>query len=130
MTKKELQELYWIKRNIQYLENKLIELESEATRVTTRLSLTPKGSGKNADKLSEVVCRIVTVQNQINDMLSQSYEFMARIERAIERLPPREGFLIRLRYLELKSWESICVEMNYQWAQVHRIHSDALKLLA
>jgi len=130
MTKKDLQQLYWIKRNIQQLENKLLELETSATRITTQLTKEPRGTSGPEDKLSEIVCKIVEVQEQINEELKKSYDYMAKIEKAIEALPPREAHLIRLRYLELKSWESICVEMNYSWRQIHRIHSDALKLLA
>lgn len=130
MTKKDLQQLYWIKRNIQQLENKLLELETSATRITTQLTKEPRGTSGPEDKLSEIVCKIVEVQEQINEELKKSYDYMAKIEKAIEALPPREAHLIRLRYLELKSWERICVEMNYSWRQIHRIHSDALKLLA
>lgn len=129
MTKKDLQQLYWIKRNIQQLENKLLELETSATRITTQLT-EPRSTSSTEDKLAEIVCKIVEVQEQINEELKKSYDYMAKIEKAIEALPPREAHLIRLRYLELKSWESICVEMNYSWRQIHRIHSDALKLLA
>jgi len=130
MTKNELKQLYWIKRNIQKLEDKLIELESSATRITTRLSHEPRGTARSNDRLGEIVCAITEVQDEINEQLQKSYEYMARIEKAIEALPPREAYLIRLRYLEMKSWESICVEMNYSWRQTHRIHSDALKMLA
>lgn len=130
MTKKDLQQLYWIKRNIQQLENKLLELETSATRITTQLTKEPRSTSSTEDKLAEIVCKIVEVQEQINEELKKSYDYMAKIEKAIEALPPREAHLIRLRYLELKSWESICVEMNYSWRQIHRIHSDALKLLA
>lgn len=130
MTKKELQELYWIKRNIQQLEWKLLELESAATKMNTPLTKEPRISAKNTDRQSEIIIKMVEVQDKINRQLEKSYEYMAKIEKAIETLPAREAFLIRLRYMELRSWETICVEMNYQWAQVHRIHADALKLLA
>ena len=129
MTKKELQEYYWLKRNIQKLEEKLLELGTEATRQTTRLSNEPKGGFSSTDKVAGIVTTMVMVQEEINEKLKQSYEVMASIERAIERLPEREKYLIRSRYLECKSWEQIAVDMNYSWRQVHNIHSDALKEL-
>ena len=51
-------------------------------------------------------------------------------KQSVNGLCEREAYLIRLRYLELKRWEEICVEMNYSWKHIHRIHSDALMLLA
>ena len=67
MTKKELQEYRWIKRNIQRLEDRLLELETEATRQTTSISHDPKGGGYNKDKLSGIVAKMVVVQDKIND---------------------------------------------------------------
>lgn len=130
MTKKDLQQLYWTKRNIQALENKLLELETEATRVTTQLSNDPKGPRKIEDKQGELVIKMIEVQDGINKHLTNMYEYMGKIERAIEVLPAREAHLIRLRYMDLKSWESICVEMNYSWRQIHYIHAEALKILS
>lgn len=129
MTKKDLQALYWTKRNIQQLENRLLELETEVTTITTQLTHEPKGPRKLEDRQSELVIKIIEIQEEIHRQLQRAYDYMAKIEKAIEALPAREAYLIRLRYLELKSWEEIAVEMKYSWRQVHRIHSDALKLL-
>lgn len=76
------------------------------------------------------MAKIIEVKEEINRQLQQSYELVARIERAIDKLPEREKYLIRARYLDGKSWEQIAVDMNYSWRQVHYIHSNALKLLA
>lgn len=130
MTKKDLYELFWMKKNINRLEEKLLELENKATQITTQLSIESKGTNSVEDKLGETVSKIVDLQNEINDQLKIYYKKVRYIEKAIEKLPPREALLIRLRYLDQKRWEEICVEMNYSWRQVHRIHSDALKLLA
>lgn len=130
MTKQELQEYYWIRRNINRLENKLLELETEATRQTTSLKHDPRGGGYSKDKLASIVAKITEVQDEINRQLEKSYELLVKIEKAIEKLPEREKYLVRARYLDLKTWEQIAVDMKYSWKQVHRIHSKALKLLA
>ena len=51
------------------------------------------------------------------------------IETLINKLPTREQYLVRARYMEKKTWEQIAVEMCYSWPQVHRIHSNALRIL-
>lgn len=129
MTKRELHELYWMKKNIQNLEDRLLEVETQATKITTQLSATPKSQG-DKDKLGNIVCKIVELQDEINYELAKMYTKEKELMKAIESLPSREACLIRLRYINSLSWERICVEMNYQWAQVHRIHAEALKLLA
>ncbi|SET55905.1 RNA polymerase sigma factor, sigma-70 family [Natronincola peptidivorans] len=130
MTKKDLQEYYWLQRNIQKLEDKLLELETKATKITTYITDEPKSTNNNSDKISNVVMKIIEVQQRINKQLEKSYEILRKIEEAIEILPERERYLIRLRYIDCKSWEQIAVDMNYSWQHIHKIHSDALKLLA
>jgi DNA-directed RNA polymerase specialized sigma subunit len=39
----------------------------------------------------------------------------------------KEKELLTLRYLKGYGWEAVCVEMNYSWKQIHRIHASALK---
>ncbi len=125
-----MQAYYWAKKNIERLENELLELETEATRQTAQLTQERKSQNYDPDRLAELVVKIVEVQEEINRQLQKSYELMAKIEKAIEKLPEREKYLIRARYLDGKSWEQIAVDMNYSWRQVHRIHANALKLLA
>lgn len=54
---------------------------------------------------------------------------LVAIEKAIEKLKPRERQLVRLHYIDGLKWEQVAVEMCYSWRQVHRIHSDALNKL-
>lgn len=129
LTKRDLQSYYWIMRNVDRLEERLLELETAATRQTTSLTHAPKSSSP-ANRLEALVVKIVEVQDEINRQLQKAYAIMADIERAIQTLPQREAYLVRARYIDLKSWERIAVEMNYSWRQTHYIHQNALLLLA
>lgn len=131
MTKKQLQEHFWLRQNIKKLEEKLLELETEAKRVTAVYSKTKSsGKGSSKDRMGDIVAKIVDIQEQINELTVQAYEKMIEIEKAILALPNRERYLIRLRYIEGLSWYEIMAEMHYSWRQVHYIHSEALKLLS
>lgn len=129
MTKHELQQYRWIQKNISRLEERLLELETEATRITTHLTKEPKGTS-STDKLSTLVAQIVDTRNEINRQLREAYSRQIAIEAAIDKLPEREKYLVRARYVEQKTWEQICVDMNYSWKHTHRIHARALKMLA
>ena len=128
MTKHDLQQYYWAKKNIKRLEDRLFELETVAIKVTTTLSHQPKGTSVS-DK-SGIIAEIVEVQNEINYQLKRAYGLMAKVEEAIKALPEREACLVRLRYIDCRRWEEICVDMNYSWRQVHRIHGEALEMMA
>ena len=129
MTKKDLQEYYWIKGNIRKLEDKLLELETRATKTNTTLSNMPKMLAVHYG-LADIVIEIVEMRKLINTQLTKSYAKISEIENAINGLPEKEKYLIRSRYIECKSWEQIAVDMNYSWMQTHRIHSGALKMIA
>ena len=129
MTKYDLQQYRWIRKNINRLQERLIELKTEATKMTTQLTEEPKGTS-NADKLSSLVAQIIDTQDEISRQLQEAYRLELQIESAIDKLPEREKYLIRARYVEQKTWEQICVDMNYSWKQTHRIHARALKMLA
>lgn len=94
MTKQELQQLYWTKRNIQALENKLLELETEATRVTTQLSNDPKGPIRIEDKQSELVIKMIEVQDEINRQTVLYYKHRAVIENIIESLQKKKAYYL------------------------------------
>ena len=128
MTKHQLQQYRWLQKNITRLEARLLELETEATRITTRLTKEPRG-GVNINKASSLVAQIIDTKDEINDRLQEAYKTQAKIELAIEALPEQEKYLVRARYVECRSWEQICADMNYSWRQTHRIHSEALKML-
>ena len=132
MTKEELKEYYWIRRNITKSEHRLIELEATATKVTAHLKNKHDsiiGLGNTSDKVGNAVADMEAVKDKLVEQIAESYAVLTEIEKAIEVLPAREGYLIRARYIELMPWEQIAVDMGYSWKQTHRIHSDALGLL-
>jgi DNA-directed RNA polymerase specialized sigma subunit len=62
--------------------------------------------------------------------LLQLDETELSIENAIESLAdPNARTILRCRYIDGMRWEAICVKIGYEWAQVHRIHKNALETL-
>lgn len=125
-----MQAYYWTRRNIDRLEEKLLELEAEATRQTAQLTRERKAKHHGHDRLAELVAEIADTREEINYQLQKAYGLVAKIEKAIEKLPEREKYLIRARYIDCKSWEQIAVDMCYSWRQIHYIHSESLKILS
>lgn len=131
MTKEELREYYWTQRNIRKLESRLEELETAATRNTTQLrQVAIMAQGGTSDRVGNAVAEMEKVMTELDVQLTKSYALLREIEKALEKLPARESYLIRARYIEMQTWEQIAVDMGYSWQHIHRIHSDALKMLA
>lgn len=85
----------------------------------------PKGS--NQSDLSDY---IETLDRMIESLKAERLEKIRRREK-IEKLikdmqDDNEREVLRLRYIDGKKWEEICIEMGYSWRQIHYIHSRAL----
>ena len=128
MTKKELQDYRWLRKNIEQLENELLVLEARATNVSPVMSDMPSGSGVS-DKIGNIIGDIVDLQNIINRHLRELYIQRTAIEDAIRKLPKKEQCVIRFRYIDGKEWEQVAIDIKHGWAQVHRVHANALNLL-
>ncbi len=128
MTKERLQEYRWIRKNINTLIDTLTELEAKAGCQSPRLSDEPRVAGIS-DQVGEAASTIADTRLLLYKKIKAGQKMLEAIEAAIEILPEREKYLVRLRYISGHSWESICVEMNYSWKQTHRIHANALILL-
>jgi len=129
MTKYDLMQYRWLLKNIEKLEEKLLEIDTQLQRITTRYTLVSVSRTGSRDVMGELIIKKIGIEEEINKKLQESYKKLNEIEKAIKKLDEREKLLIRLRYIYGKSWVEICDEMNYSWAQIHRIHKQALDKL-
>lgn len=127
MTKQELQQYKKIEREVQGLKERLDEMRLTMIAPTIpQLTGLPSG-GIVTDKVMKAVERYLAASEVFANKLDELTGELYYIEACIDHLEdPNERTLLRLRYIAGMKWENICVEMNYAWAQIHRIHADAL----
>lgn len=109
------------------LEEQLQSLRvvNEAAKIQT-ISDMPKGN-KQSD-LSDYICKIERLEEKIRVKKMECDTRRIEIEDHISEMKNGlECDVLRKRYIEFKSWENICIEINYSWRQTHYIHSKALK---
>ncbi len=64
--------------------------------------------------------------SKIEDIITER----TRIEDLIDMLEdPLERAVMRYKYIDRLKWEEVCVKINYEWSQTHRIHRSALNHL-
>ena len=127
--KEKFKNYYWINKNIEQLEDELLVIESRVMKVTQTFSDLPKMKG-HCDKLADNVSDMIEIQNKINRKLPELYKLRSEIEELINKLPAREQQLIMARYIHVKKFEEIAVDMGYSRQHIHDIHSKALNLMA
>lgn len=127
MTKEKLRKYCWLKKNIEELEERLFQVETKARCITASMEKDFITGGVIRDRMAERVAEMADISITINEQLRKAYQLEKEIEDAIDSLDEREKYLIRLKYIRCMTWPEVCVEMNYTWQHIHRIHAMALE---
>lgn len=125
MTKEELKQYRSLKREIGLLEENIKTLRTSLFSAP-KLDGMPK-SNYSADRTSEIIAKIVDLENLLQDKIDKYIETRTEIEVCINSLPADERLLMRYRYIEGMSWEETAVAMHYSWQHIHRIHGRILQ---
>lgn len=131
MDKADLKKYIPLKKEAEELRLQAEQLRAEARGLkAVVIDGMPNGGGVKSDSIGNAVARLDEIERDYIGKYDEALCELHRIERVIESLEnPTERRLMRKRYIEDKSWEDICVELNYSWRQVHRTHAKILKKL-
>lgn len=125
--KKRLKEYIWIQRNIETLEDMLLEVDTKLQCITSQLTPDKISTTKNPDKFSDLISDRIKIEKSINNEIQKGLKEMVYIESVINKIDERGKLLMRYRYIDGLTWEEIAVKMHYTWQHMHRIHSQCLK---
>lgn len=131
MTKEELMQYHSVELEVKQLAERIEELEERKTSIKSQIITDmPVGNGESMDILT-LITKIEDSQIELVKKQSKLVDIMESIEHAIDKLEDStDRLILRSRYLQGKKWEEICVELNYSWRQIHRLHSNILKKIA
>lgn len=130
MDKSRLKAHRHIKKEIAQLESKLADVEAALLYPKIQhLSQTPGGQPAEGNPQEALAIYHIELKELYNAKLLELAAEQLAVEKAIESLESQDRKLLRLRYIDGLTWEQICVEESYSWAQVHRFHAEALKKL-
>ena len=74
------------------------------------------------------ICRIIDLEAEINDEIDRFVDEKHKIINQIQGLKNSDYIsLLFKRYVEFKSLERICVEMNFSYDYIKHLHGYALK---
>ena len=103
-------------------------LRELATKATATLSDTPVGSGRNTQSMSEIIAKMIDLENEINADIDRLVDLKREIVQLIKRVTdPEHQTLLELRYLCFKPWEQIAVALGYSIQHTYRLHDAAIK---
>lgn len=107
MTKKELSQLYYLKKEIEEQQRRISELEAIATDCSAKITGLPSGKGIS-DKIGNYAAQIADLKALLDLNLKKIFFELNRLNRYIGNIEDAEMKLIfSLRYLHGMSWREI-----------------------
>ena len=122
-------------RQYRHLLREIEDLEREKKLILDKYLAPPQPTGMpgahNAtDRIGDVVARREKYQRLIDAKLDELIDMRERIEVAIAQLPAEDRRIIRLRYIDGRSWARIADILHYSVQHVWRRHGQALLKLS
>lgn len=78
--------------------------------------------------LSSYAAKLDDLINSLEELRLKKIEKYKEVTQRIELMENEmDKNILTLRYLRDFRWEDICISLSYEWAQIHRLHTKALK---
>ena len=114
------------------IRNKLQEVQSLKElilSVTSVLKDDVVSGGGDSDKVGTIVCKIVELQEEINEQIDRLVDLKREAMSVIDKLwgiDVNLGEVLYKRYFCYQTWEQIAVGMGYTYQWVCKLHGRAL----
>jgi len=125
--KEYLSQAYRIDQRINSKLEQVMSLRALLGKATGTLTGAPKAVTPNPHSMEDAICKMVDMENEINDDIDMLVDLKAEIMSCIKRVENAEyQTLLEMRYLCFKRWEEIAIELNYSMQYAFRMHDRAL----
>ena len=112
MTKKELSQLYYLKKEIRQLEQRIKELETEATGCAAKITGLPHGTDIN-DKIGNYAAQIADLKSLLDLNLKKCFYELNRLDRYIQSVDdPLTKQIMMYRFISGYSWGKIAFQIG------------------
>lgn len=113
----------WIEREITSLIRTRDETRDRLTHITQNYDSDGAQTTKDPHKFDA----LVELEDKIDELIDRLYATKTEILGVIDKLEDRREFLaLKVYYIDMKTWEEVCVEMTYSWKQMMRIRKKAI----
>lgn len=114
----------WIEREI----TSLIRTRDETRDRLTHITQNYDGDGAQTTKDPHKFDSLVELEDKIDELIDRLYATKTEILGVIDKLEDRREFLaLKVYYIDMKTWEEVCVELHYSWRQTMYIRKQAIR---
>ena len=116
-----------IKRT-RWIDTQLMQLHSGTERTTSVLHKTPRGTADSV-RLEERLDKITEYENHYSAQLVEAMQEIIELDEWLQQLTRRHEDVMRLRYIDARSWSEVARELAYSEAHCYTLHHEAVALL-
>lgn len=102
------------------------ELMIDAIKSTTDFDGMPRGKSNGRNTVLDKVIRLEKKHSKLLEAKAEAVEIRQRVFDTIYKVQGEEQTVLIKRYIDMKRWEEIAVEMNFSWSGIHKLHRRAL----
>lgn len=126
MTKNELNQCYWLNREIEQLKKELQDLEGKEYKPMDYSGM-PRGT-----VISDSVAKLAVQKAELHELISLKLKecmiARTRIERYINSIDNIEmRMIVRLRHINGLTWSQMALELNYSERHIQRLYHNFFK---
>ena len=129
MTIEQLENCRSAKGEIESLRERIERIKSDRERMTQAITGMPSGKNNNQSRIEELTVKLMELEEQLADKLWQRETEIKEVEAWIETLKPYQRNVIRLRYIEGRTWRQIEKKTHDTKDGAMRIHRKVKKCL-
>lgn len=112
MTKKELSQLYYLKKEIKEQQKRIKELETAATSCSSKIDGLPSGTGIS-DKIGNYTAQIADLKSLLDLNLKKCFYELNRLNRYIQSIEDSQiQMILTLRYVNGLTWWQIAKSLG------------------
>lgn len=102
----------------------------DAIRSASDFDGMPRSRSGGKSSVEDKVLRLANKAAKLKEAELEAIELRQEVFDVINAVTGAEGEVLCERYINLKRWEEIAVDMNYSWSGIHKLHCSALHLVA
>lgn len=115
------------KGEIESLRERIERIKSDRERMTQTITGMPLRKGQEKSRIEELTARLMELEEDLVDRILQREAEIREVEAWIETLKPYQRNVIRLRYVDGKTWKQVQRLTSYSKRAVLAINKNARK---
>lgn len=115
------------KGEIESLRERIERIKSDRERMTQTITGMPQRKGQEKSRIEELTARLMELEEDLVDRILQREAEIREVEAWIETLKPYQRNVIRLRYVDGKTWKQVQRLTSYSKRAVLAINKNARK---